>query len=128
MTFTRTVRSGGNTGLVEYEILDNPKKLGSNVKDWERIVAVIVLGQGWQFKDWYHNYGHPVHLFAKTFGFFIHMEGDKIPAEIPGWSVKQAKLNRDKRGMDSVTYASFWNGLDEWMTVHKRELLPQNPN
>ena len=53
------------------------------------------------------------------------MEGDKVPAELAGWSVRKSQLNRDKRGLDSVTFASFWNGLDEWMSVHKRELLPQ---
>lgn len=133
-TFTRNVRgslttaaaaAGTTSSLLEYEILDNPKKLGSDLKEWDRIVAVIVLGQSWQFKDWPAPYNDPVHLFARTFGFFISMEGDKLPAEIQGWAVKQARLNRDKRGMDSVTFASFWNGLDEYMNVHKRELLPQ---
>jgi len=134
-TFTRNVRgslttasaaaAGTTSSLLEYEILDNPKKLGSDLKEWDRIVAVIVLGQSWQFKDWPTPYNDPVHLFERTFGFFISMEGDKLPAEIQGWAVKQARLNRDKRGMDSVTFASFWNGLDEYMNVHKRELLPQ---
>jgi len=126
-TFTRNVRvvGGNGTGLVEYEILDNPKKLGANPKEWERIVAVIVLGQGWQFKDWPNGYKDPVRLFSMTYGFFISMEGDKLPPEVSGWRLKQAKLNRDKRGLDSVTFASFWNGLDEWMQIHKQELLPQ---
>lgn len=128
-TFTRTYKTSGgrsgSTGLVEYEIVDNPKRLGSSGKEWERIVAVLVLGQDWQFKDWHERYNTPVDLFNRTFGFFIGLEGDKIPADINGWSVKQSKLNRDKRGLDSVTYASFWNSLDEWMSVNKRELLPQ---
>lgn len=126
-TFTRQVRRSatGNGGLLEYEILDNPKKLGANPKEWERIVAVIVLGHSWQFKDWPGVYSNPVHLFARTFGFYICMEGDKIPTELSGWAVKQARLNRDKRGLDMITYASFWNGLDEWMAVHRSELLPQ---
>lgn len=125
-TFTRNVRrSAGSTGLLEYEIMDNPKKLGSDPKEWERIVAVVVLGQDWQFKDWPQPYNKPVHLFAKTFGFYTGMEGSKLPKEVQGWAVKQAWLNRDKRGLDSVSFASFWNGLDEFMSVHKPELLPQ---
>jgi parafibromin len=121
-TFTRTVR---NSGMLEYEIIDNPKKLGPDLKEWERIVAVIVLGQSWQFKDWPPPYNDAVQLFSRTFGYYIGMEGNKVPAEVSGWAVSQAQLNRDKHGMDKVTHANFWNKLDEWMMVNKRELLPQ---
>jgi len=92
----------------------------------ERVVAVIALGQSWQMKDWPGSYSNPVQLFNRTFGFYIGMEGDKIPTELQGWSVTQSKLNRDKRGLDSVTYASFWNALDEWMAIHKPEMLPRD--
>jgi len=123
-TFTRTVTGVG--GLLEYEILDTPRKLGADPKEWERIVAVIVLGQSWQFKDWLKpHYNVPAELFNRVFGFYVSMEGDKEPPELTGWAVHRYKLNRDKRGLDSVTYASFWNGLDEWMRVYKAELLPQ---
>lgn len=125
ITFKRQVRTTSSSGVVEYEIIDNPKKLGTSMKEWDRIVAVVALGQSWQFKDWYMEYSNPVQLFARTYGFFLTMEGDRIPQEVGSWKVRQAKLNRDKRGLDSVTFASFWNGLDEWMSVHRRELLPQ---
>jgi hypothetical protein len=83
------------------------------------------LGQSWQFKDWIRDYNLPATLFARVYGFFISMEGDKIPPEVTRWAVKKAKLNRDKRGLDKITFTSFWNGLDEWMRVYKPELLPQ---
>ena len=128
-TFTRQVggaTAAGNAGLVEYEITDNPKRLlGTDPKEWERIVAVFVLGQKWQFADWFFDYSNPVKLFSKVFGFFVSLEGDTIPDDAKGWAVRHAKLNRDKRGLDSVTSVAFWNGLDEFMAVHKRELLPQ---
>ncbi|KAG7338260.1 RNA pol II accessory factor, Cdc73 family protein [Nitzschia inconspicua] len=123
--FVRSVNARLGGGKVEYELMDNPKSKLHSSKDWERVVAVIALGQSWQMKDWPGPYGNPVELFGRTFGFYVGMEGDKIPTELQGWSVKQARLNRDKRGLDSVTYASFWNGLDEWMTIHRPELLPQ---
>jgi len=125
ITFTRQFRSSTGNNSVEYEIIDNPKKLGTNMKEWDRIVAVVALGQSWQFKDWYMEWSNPVQLFTRTFGFYVSMEGDRVPAEVGTWAVKQSKLNRDKRGLDTITFASFWNGLDEWMTVHRRELLPQ---
>lgn len=123
--FTRSVNARLGGGKVEYELMDNPKSKLHSSKDWERVVAVIALGQSWQMKDWPGPYGNPVELFVRTYGFYVGMEGDKIPTELQGWSVKQARLNRDKRGLDSVTYASFWNGLDEWMTIHRPEMLPQ---
>lgn len=124
--FTRNVRLPGMSGtsLVEYEIVDNPKKLG-DVREWERIVAVIVLGQSWQFKDWPKPYNNPVHLFSQTLGFHISMEGDKIPPESQLWAIERGIVARNKPGVDSVTYTKFWNSLDRFMSVHKRELLPQ---
>ncbi|GKZ00510.1 hypothetical protein MPSEU_001003400 [Mayamaea pseudoterrestris] len=119
-------RNVPNAGLLEYEIIDNPKKLGHDLKEWERIVAVVVLGQKWQFQDWPAPYNDPVQLFSRTFGYYIGMEGSKIPPDVMGWSATQAQLSRDKRGMDQKTHANFWNLLDEYMTVHKRELLPQH--
>jgi parafibromin len=94
-TFTRNVRLPGMSGtsLIEYEIVDNPKKLG-DVREWERIVAVIVLGQSWQFKDWPKPYNNPVHLFSQTLGFHISLEGDKIPPESHQWAIERGQLNR----------------------------------
>jgi parafibromin len=123
--FSRRISPRLGGGLVEYEIMDNPKTKLHTAKDWERVVAVVALGASWQFKDWPDVYSDPVHLFGKTFGVYIGMEGAKMPAELQGWSVLSQTLNRDKRGLDSVTYASFWNGLDEFMSIHKPELLPQ---
>ena len=131
---TGTISSGNgagsnSTGLLEYEIIDNPCKLGNNPKEWERIVAVIVLGQSWQFKDWMKSpiaYNVPASLFNSVYGYYIYLEGDQIAPDVQQWAVKKSQLNRDKRGLDSVTYASFWNELDEWMKVYKAELLPQS--
>mmetsp|Transcript_30078 Transcript_30078/g.72193 ORF Transcript_30078/g.72193 Transcript_30078/m.72193 type:complete len:464 (-) Transcript_30078:84-1475(-) len=125
-TFSRKVGQRLGGGTVEYELMDNPKSKLPTARDWERVVAVVALGHGWQFKDWPGMYSNPVHLFAKTFGFYAGMQGAKIPQELQGWSVVKQMLNRDKRGLDSVTYASFWNGLDEFMSIHKPEMLPQD--
>jgi hypothetical protein len=105
--------------------MDNPKSKLNNSHDWDRVVAVVALGQPWQFKDWPGPYGEPAQLFGRTFGFYVGMEGDVMPPEVMQWSVTRSKLNRDKRGMDSVTYASFWNALDEWMTIYKPEMMPK---
>ncbi len=124
-TFSRRVGQRLGGGMVTYEIMDNPKVKLPTAKDWDRVVSVVCLGQGWQFKDWPGHYSDPVRLFSSVFGFYAGMEGAKLPKELESWAVTQAKLNRDKRGLDSVTYASFWNGVDEFMAINKPEMLPQ---
>ena len=39
-------KEGGLT--VPYRVIDNPSKL--TPADWDRVVAVFVMGQAWQFK------------------------------------------------------------------------------
>lgn len=127
-TFARQVNANltGASGKVEYELMDNPKSKLLRKEDWDRVVAVVALGQRWQFKDWPAPYfNDPVQLFGRTFGFYVGFDGDKVPDELQGWSVLQTKLSRDSRGLDRVTYATFWNALDEWMAIHKPEMLPQ---
>jgi hypothetical protein len=113
-----------NNAMLEFELMDNPtSKLGNNMKEWQRIVAVICLGQGWQFKDWPGPYGQAVSLFDQVYGCYVGLEGDQLPADLQKWNVKRAKLNRDKRSLDSVTHARFWNELEEWMAIFKPELF-----
>lgn len=117
-------RRGG--GTLEFELMDNPTtKLGSNMNEWDRVVAVLSLGAGWQFADWPRGYKTPVDLFEKTFGFYIGLEGNKLPTDLSKWAVKTGFLSRDKRGLDSVCYANFWDGLEDRMVTKKPELLPQ---
>ena len=132
---------------------DNSRN-GGGGGDWDRVVAVIANGAAWQFKGWKmggdgkesssgndrrswggsNNDGgsavmkdsSPVEIFSKCFGYFISFEGAPIPADVKSWSVKKGVLSKDKRGLDSVVYAAFWNGLDEWMSVHKPEYLPSD--
>jgi parafibromin len=100
-----------------YDIVDNP---ATRLKkdEWDRVVAVICQGASWQFKGW--RYSDPVDLFSRTFGFYVGLEGAAVPNELQGWNVKTGKVSRDRRGMDDVCLASFWNGLEEFMSVHKQ--------
>jgi len=127
VTVKRAVSSRLGGGTIEYEIIDNPVRKLQSAKDWDRVVAVIPQGAAWQFKGWKMMRGresNPVDVFSNSFGYYIGMEGAPVPKELQGWNVKKGSLSREKRGLDSVVYASFWNGLDEWMSVHKRDYLP----
>lgn len=117
-------RRGGH--VLEFELMDNPTaKLAHNAKEWERIVAVISLGASWQFKDWPRGYSAPVDLFGRVFGFYIGLENDKEPPELSKWAVKKGALSRDKRGLDSVCHANFWDGLEDRLVTKKPEFLPR---
>ncbi|XP_014487904.1 PREDICTED: parafibromin, partial [Dinoponera quadriceps] len=54
-------KEGGLT--VPYRVVDNPQKLTN--ADWERVVAVFVMGPAWQFKGWPFD-GNPVEIFSKS--------------------------------------------------------------
>jgi parafibromin len=98
-------RLGG--GEITYDIIDNPTtRLKKD--DWERVVAVIAQGASWQFKGW--RYSDPVELFSRSFGFYVGYEGAAVPEELKGWNVKLGKVSRDRRGLDNICLASFWNG------------------
>ena len=101
---------------ITYDVIDNPT---TRLKrdEWSRVVAVVCQGASWQFKGW--KYSDPVELFSRTFGFYVGLEGAKVPSELQGWNVKIGRVSRDRRGLDNVCLASFWNGLEEFMAVHK---------
>ena len=48
---------------VPYRVIDNPQKLTN--ADWDRVVAVFVMGPAWQFKGWPWD-GSPVEIFSKS--------------------------------------------------------------
>lgn len=54
-------KEGGLT--VPYRVIDNPQKLTN--ADWDRVVAVFVMGPAWQFKGWPWD-GNPVEIFSKS--------------------------------------------------------------
>ena len=55
-------RKEGNI-TVPYRIIDNPAKL--TPQDWNRVVAVFVMGPAWQFKGWPWD-GNPVEIFSQS--------------------------------------------------------------
>lgn len=60
-------RKEANT-TVPYRIIDNPAKLTS--QEWDRVVAVFVMGPAWQFKGWPWD-GNPVEIFSKSMYLYI---------------------------------------------------------
>lgn len=54
--FEKTLPSGSKRTV---QIIDNPSRLP--LEDWNRVKAVFVQGQSWQFKEW--KWENPVDLF-----------------------------------------------------------------
>ena len=100
-------KEGGLT--VPYRVIDNPKKL--NPGDWDRVVAVFVMGQAWQFKDWPWD-GNPTVIFSKICAFHIKWDEAILEKNIANWSVHVIPLSRNKRHMDRARLKVFWDVLD----------------
>uniref|UniRef100_A0A7S1BWU9 Cell division control protein 73 C-terminal domain-containing protein n=1 Tax=Corethron hystrix TaxID=216773 RepID=A0A7S1BWU9_9STRA len=114
--------AGGNKNSIHFEITDTTRKFSKD--DWSRVVAVVPCGMLWQFIGW--QWSDPVEIFSRFYGYYIGIEKSPIPTELGKWNVKVGAVNRDKRGLDQVTYAAFWNGLEEWMSYNKPEFFLQN--
>ena len=56
----------------------------------ERVVAVVVSGQTWQFKDWKMDF--PVEVFSKVMGVFVFMKGGEVPTCVDSWNVRQLEV------------------------------------
>merc|ERR1711964_107385 len=54
---------------IEFEAIDNPHRLKF---DWERVVAIFVLGPVWQFKGW--PLACPADLFSSHMGFHVRFD------------------------------------------------------
>jgi len=110
-------KEGGFT--VPYRVLDNPTRL--NNMEWERVVAVFVMGQAWQFKGWPYD-GRPVDILSNIAGFHLKMEETTLEKNIANWAVSVVQLSRNRRHLDRAAMLSFWEKLDKHIIKHKPHL------
>ena len=110
-------KEGGLT--VPYRVLDNPTRLTN--AEWDRVVAVFVMGQAWQFKGWPHE-GRPVEILSRIAGFHLKMEETALEKNIANWAVSIITLSRNKRHLDRAAMLSFWEKLDKHIIKNKPHL------
>lgn len=110
-------KEGGLT--VPYRIVDNPGKL--NHSDWERVVAVFVMGPSWQFKGWPWD-GNPVEIFSKICAFHLKYDEMKLDANVARWAVHVVQLSLTKRHLDRAALMVIWEKLDKYMVKEKPHL------
>ncbi|XP_050218776.1 protein CDC73 homolog [Mercurialis annua] len=99
--------------MTAYEIRDKPSAL--KPEDWDRVVAVFVLGKEWQFKDW--PFKDHVEIFNKIIGFFMRFEDDSIESAktVKQWNVKIISISKNKRHQDRAAALEVWDRLEEFV-------------
>lgn len=109
-------KDGGLT--VPYRVIDNPQKLTN--ADWDRVVAVFVMGPAWQFKGWPFD-GNPVEIFSKVCAFHLKYNEMRLDANVARWAVSVIDLDREKRHLDRAALMTFWEQVDK--LVYKYSLI-----
>ncbi|XP_057341546.1 parafibromin-like [Microplitis mediator] len=107
-------KEGGLT--VPYRVIDNPQKLTN--AEWDRVVAVFVMGPAWQFKGWPFN-GNPVEIFSKICAFHLKYDEMRLDANVAKWAVTAIELSRTKRHLDRAVLMQFWEHLDKHIVKNK---------
>ncbi|CAG9815814.1 unnamed protein product [Phaedon cochleariae] len=107
-----------NGQTVPYRVVDNPAKLSPS--DWDRVVAVWVMGPAWQFKG--YPWETPVEIFDKIAAFHIKYDEMKMDPNVEKWAVTVIQLSRTKRHLDRAALMIFWEKLDRHIMSHKPHL------
>ncbi|KAI8002384.1 hypothetical protein ACSBR2_031112 [Camellia fascicularis] len=104
--------------VTAYEVRDKPSVL--KAEDWDRVVAVFVLGKEWQFKDW--PFKDHVEIFNKILGFFMRFEDDSVESakNVKQWNVKIISISKNKRHQDRAAALEVWDRLEEFMRSRSR--------
>ncbi|GIM02248.1 hypothetical protein Vretimale_7163 [Volvox reticuliferus] len=121
LTFRRTANRGSPG--VEYAVTDRPPAPGS--PDWDRVVAVVVQGAKWQFKDWPHKGakdGDLMEAFAKVCGFYIHFADEKVGPPVSDWNVRAIPLHRENRHKDMTAMLELYRHLDVFLQAKRSTL------
>lgn len=104
--------------VTAYEVRDKPSAL--KAEDWDRVVAVFVLGKDWQFKDW--PFKDHVEIFNKILGFYLRFEDDSVESakNVKQWNVKIISVSKNKRHQDRAAALEVWDRLEEFMRSRSR--------
>lgn len=108
-------KPGGNCDIAEYEVVCVPSKLTES--EWDRVVAVVCIGQAWQFKGW-PDYDDQLpdkgisNILRKTCGMVFHYDDSPPPRDSKNWPVKFLPLSRTRRHDDIKLRGLFWDYID----------------
>nr|VZI30092.1 unnamed protein product [Spirometra erinaceieuropaei] len=100
---------------VPYRVIDQPNKLQPD--EWNRVVAVFVQGQAWQFKGWPIG-SDPAVIFSLLKGFHLKYANMPLDANVAKWNVQVINLDR-RRHLDKVHFQGVWDQLDKHIAKYK---------
>jgi len=110
-------RKKKNGQVAHYQVVDSTIRFSP--KDWDRVVAVFVFGQTWQFKGW--KWETPVDLFSHIPGFFLHLEEEKLPEIVKSWDVKILNISKSKtkKHLSQTAVLEFWDSVEYFCSTKK---------
>lgn len=120
----RKVDTGEAKVAIVYTVLDDPTVLSK--EDWQRVVAVFVTGQTWQFNRWPEGYREPVELFSQVLGVHIAIEGRPVDSGVLSWNCKVLKVHENRDYVNAGTMSQFWMFVDDYIKKHKPHLIPKS--
>ncbi|KAL3314253.1 hypothetical protein Ciccas_007128 [Cichlidogyrus casuarinus] len=110
-------RADGKT--TPYRVIDQPNRL--TPEDWDKVVAVFVQGQAWQFKGWPIG-SDPAVLFAHVKGFNLKYTHLPTDANVSKWNVSVISLDQRKRHMDKASLQLMWDQVERHIAKTKPHL------
>ena len=108
----RVVRESKMIGSrVRFVVVDSVEQFKPEY--WDRVVAVFVTGQEWQFRD--YRWKDPNTLFHNVLGFGLVYKNDPIPEKMKSCNVKIEPLDRNARFRDREVVERIWERIEEHM-------------
>jgi len=103
---------------IPFCVVDNVSKL--RPADWDRVVAVFVIGAVWQFRDWKWKAANEV--LSHMAGFYIKFDAEPLPPGIGTWNITLLKMSRNQRNLDADARRVFWNTVEKFIRQTKPHL------
>ena len=79
--------------------------------DWNRVVAVFLIGKKWQIKTFKPNDQRK--LFEKVLGIYVGFDDAPLPEDIQKWMVKDFRINKTRRTNDAQVVQNIWHEIEE---------------
>lgn len=117
------MRTADRSTPVEYMVTD--KAPPEKSPDWQRVVAVVVQGAKWQFKDWPYKgakEGDLAEAFNRVCGFYLHFADEKVGLPVADWNVKRLLLHRESRHKDMTVMMDLFRHLDAFLAAQRSSL------
>jgi hypothetical protein len=118
---TQTLSLPLGHGLPNQDIVvtDAPNTLKAS--DWDRVVAVFVLGEEWQFKPM--KWKTPVELFQNVLGIHVCMDDVDLSKNIQSWKCTVVRVNDSRRHLDQKASSDVKKALHTFIKMTRPWLL-----